>query len=407
MKLFKLDRDIYASVCLCMLISMISIATSLNGIVRGIIGPGFLLGTMIVYPIYYFCLIMTFVSNKFSIKYSVLAILIFFVVVTMISLWFNPNMAVFVYGTLEQSTVEKPMYIFFIHTFSGLVVTTYIKNYNILYKYLEYFSYATVILAFIQYFFIKDESISGTYMTFSYNILLQSVFITLLCVKKFKITRLLCSIMGFLLIFIAGCRGALVSYLLCVLIYMLLYSFNSFYKKAIVFIVMCSLIFFVYVYFEEIIDFVNKQLINMDITSRTLIKLTELDFQNDSGRSIIQDMLIENYNLFGHGFFADRVFTGHYAHNIVVELNYVFGTVGGTMLFVVLCITIIRAWFCSKENTRILLITFLSVGFIKLMFSSSFLNREPCFYALLGLCINFIKNRKSNNQLTASEVRKC
>lgn len=399
MKLFKLDKDIYASVALCMLISMISLATSVNGIATGILGTKFLIGTVIAYPVYFFFLIMTLVSNKFSVKYSVLAILIFFTVVTSISLWFNINIARFVYGTIEQTRTERPMYIFFVHTFSGLVIMTYITKHEMLYKYLEYFSYAVVALAFIQYFFFKDDTLAETYMTFSYNILLQAVFITLLCIKEFKVKRLICAIMGFLLILIAGCRGALVSYMACLLFYIVVYSFDSLYKKIVVFILTGALIALVYINFNEIINFINEQLIKMDITSRTLIKLTELDFENDSGRSIIQDMLIANFNPFGHGFFADRTLTGHYAHNIVIEILYVFGTVGGSIVLAVFAITIIRAWVGASEEKKLLLITFLSAGLLKFMFSSSFLNREPCFYALLGLCIMYIKDKKSIKKL--------
>ena len=382
---------------LCLLMSLVSLATSLNGIAAGILGTKFLIGTVIVYGAYFFFLIMSLVSNKFAIKNIVLGFIIFFAVVAAISLWCNPDIDKYIHGTVDQSRYERPIFIFFMYTFSGFVLAAYLKGYDLLCKYMEGLSYAVIAAAFLYYFFFKDDELSKYYMTFSYNMLIHVVFITLLCIKEFKIGRCVCAGAGAVLLLVAGCRGALVSYLMCVALYIITYSFNSAYKKMLVLLITASLIWLIYAYFENIILFINKQLISMDITSRTIIKLIDADFTGDSGRSLIQNALLADLNPLGHGFFADRVKTGSYAHNIAIEFIYTFGIVGGGVLLAVLLITILRAWVNTKGNNRILMIAFLSAGFFKLLFSSSFLNQEPGFYVLIGLCISFIKSKKNNN----------
>ena len=72
MKLFSMEKDKYTSMALCLLMSLVSLATSLNGIAAGILGTKFLIGTVIVYGAYFFFLIMSLVVNKFAIKNIVL-----------------------------------------------------------------------------------------------------------------------------------------------------------------------------------------------------------------------------------------------------------------------------------------------------------------------------------------------
>ena len=54
MKLFSMEKDKYTSMALCLLMSLVSLATSLNGIAAGILGTKFLIGTVIVYGAYFF-----------------------------------------------------------------------------------------------------------------------------------------------------------------------------------------------------------------------------------------------------------------------------------------------------------------------------------------------------------------
>lgn len=400
MKIFKLGKDEFVSICLCILVSMVSLVSSLNGILNHLIANGTLIGTMLVYGAFFFFLIASLALNNFAIKHIALPMLLFFLTVTAFSLWTNPDISEFVYKK-GNTLFENAIFVFFALTFSGLVLTTYLNDYNVLFKYMERFSYAVIILAFVQYFFFK---LSVQYMAFSYNLLLQAVFITLLCIKEFKISRFICAAMGFALILVAGSRGALVSFLICTLLYIIVYPFNSSLKKLMVTILIAGLILLIYKYFEEIIIFANKLLLELDISSRTLIKIAEREFDNDSGRSLIQERLFENLNLFGHGFFADRlVGTGSYAHNLFIELVYSFGILGGGFLFGVLCLAIITAFVKSSDIERIIIISFISTGFIRLMFSGSFLNQEPGFYTLIGVCASIIKHTK--HKVKTAEIR--
>lgn len=60
------------------------------------------------------------------------------------------------------------------------------------------------------------------YMTFSYNLLLPTVFLMLRCILNFRWYRLLLSVMGSIIILIAGCRGALIGLIGSLILYVFL-----------------------------------------------------------------------------------------------------------------------------------------------------------------------------------------
>ena len=373
---------------------MVSLATSLNGIIKFILPSAPAIGTMIIYAAFFFFLAATLVVNKFKFKNVVIGFVLFFVSVTALSMWGDSRISYFVYRT-GNTILENAIFVFFVLTFSGLVITTYLKDYSVLYKYMERFSYAVIFLAFVSYFFFTDEKTNETYMSFSYSILLQTVFITLLSIKEFRMRRLIFSVMGFILLLIAGSRGALVSGLLCLVFYILIFSFKSPLRKITVIFLLLLLTFLVYNNFEVIIDFIDKVLTDMNIDSRNILLITRGKFTDDSGRSIIQETILENLNLFGYGFFADRLIAnGSYSHNLFIEFLYTFGILGGSLLSAILVFVIIRSILKASDTEQIILITFLSTGFMKLMFSGSFLNQEPGFYVLLGMCICLLKRSK-------------
>lgn len=398
MKLFKLDSDTYVSIYLCLILSFVSINLSINELCNNLISNNFIGDTIIIYLAYFFFLICALVKNKFRITYESFALLIFVFVYSAISTLITPQTSYYINGFFSSDFLSRPFNAFIIFALMGFIVSTYIKKTDVLFAYMEKFSYLIVVLQGLQYLLRWKLNNLEEYMTFSYTILFSTAYLTNLCIYKFKIQRLIFSLIGAVLLVVVGCRGALLSYMACVGIYILSIPMFSSLKKITLSIFIISIVLAIYSNFNEIIYSLNDFLTGININSRALIKITESDFFLSTGRDVIRQELISNFNLFGHGFYSDRIAATNYAHNLIIEFIYDFGEIGGTFLLGILALTLIRALIKATDIEKVIIISLMSAGIFKLMFSSSFLNQEPHFYVMLGLCTVIIKRNNSSKE---------
>ena len=132
-----------------------------------------------------------------------------------------------------------------------------------------------------------------------------------------------------------------------------------------------------------------------------------INYENSNGRDMLQGYLLQKLdsnNGEGFGLLADRLEVG-FAHNIFVELWYAYGYVIGSIivgLFLLLIVILIIK--TKKTNTRIIVILFFTAGFVKLLFSSSFIV-DGSFFFLIGLCINGIREAKKQSKGRPSRYR--
>lgn len=297
--------------------------------------------------------------------------------------------------TTWRDIATNPLYILFIYAFFGYVVTRYITDYVLFTKVLARFSIAVVMCSTLSFFMTLGNDYQAEYMTFSYNMTMHSIFLFLYYFEKKNPAHLLIGILGFVMILMAGCRGATVCIGGCMLLYVLFGRMNIS-RKIILISVLAIVSVIVFAYFYELLDYLAAVAEKLHINSRTLQKIQEGEFLNDSGRGKIQAHVIEKLDIFGRGLYGDRVLTsrGGYAHNLFLELLCHYGYFLGGALCVTVLVYVIHGLFSVNNRIRFLVIVMMSTGFFKLFLSGSYLNQEPALYVLLGLCVNSVTERK-------------
>lgn len=219
---------------------------------------------------------------------------------------------------------------------------------------------------------------------------------------KMKFTYLLFSIVSGFFILVLGSRGAL----LCILFYLVVkFMLFDTGKWALNYLIKLTMpIFFIIIVSSYKLILVNLQsiLLSYRIESRSI----EL-FLNDnlylSGRDYIYsqltDYIIAN-PIIGFGIGGDRrILDGIavYAHNIGLEVLGDFGILFGSVIIIIFTFSIIHILLKKKNIKRKIIIVWLSIGFIHLFISSSYLI-EMKFWILLGLMINILFINKSSKQ---------
>lgn len=407
MKLFGLDKEKYAAVFLSFLLSVLSLTLSVGTIFEGAFGMRFAIGTLIVEILFYFFLIATFATNGLKFTGSVAVFLMFFTSAAIITMAIEPETREYIMGPYDQPFLQQYTPRFLLYCFSGFVATSYLKDTEYFFKIFEKFCYLTVILGIVCYCVSISKKIDLQYMTFSYNMLLQVTFLLLRCITKFDIKKLICGIVGLFIIFIAGCRGALICCLISMLIYILAFKSKKSIRKVILIALAIGVILLMFFNFDGFLQNVGSFLEKNNINSRTVTKITDGTFFISEGRDEITEQIIENFNLFGHGIYTDRILTGSYAHHLLYELIYDFGYVIGGGVFLWVCWLIFSAFFKANANNRTLLCALLSAGFMKFFFSSTYLNPEPALYVLLGLGLMILRKRKEEiNSIQVGEIKK-
>lgn len=297
--------------------------------------------------------------------------------------------------TTWGDVVGNPFYILFVYSFFGYVLTRYITDYDLFCRVLAGFSLAVVMCSTLSFFMTLNGGNQAQYMVFSYNMTMHSVFAFLYYFEKRNPLYLFVGVLGFVMILMAGCRGAIVCIAVSMVLYALFSKMKPFRKMVLIGALLIAVIVVV-MNFDGILNYLIDVAEKLDIDSRTLNKISEGDFFVSVGRNKIRAEVINSFDIYGHGLYGDRTLTKQntYAHNLMLEMLSHHGYILGSILMAVIVIMILRG--ISSQNRRIsfLVIVMMSTGFCKLFFSGSYLHQEPAFYVLLGLCMNSIKERR-------------
>ena len=315
-------------------------------------------------------------------------------------LYFNPSIRT-LFTEEWYNPVYSKFYAIFIYCIPALFLTVKIpENELSLVKAIIFpISITSVILGITAFSISLVFNSSREYMSFSYHLLYPS----LLCLScrtfsniKRRIIHYLCFIIGSLgvitTVFI-GSRGAM----LCICIF-LIFEFMSLKIKTI-YRIICVLIFLclgliLRFNFENIIYYLVDISDSIGIhKSRVLYRILDESFFIDDGRSWRFEAIVKGIKYFpiGYGLLGDWYCTwkygdyATYSHNIILEIFCDFGIVGGLIFFYYF----IRGSIINMKTINAnFFIVMLSFGFIRLLFSSSFVwNTE--FYILNGLIIRY------------------
>ncbi len=378
------------------LLSFLAILNCSNAFTNAI-GVHTVLDTLLLYGALWLSLIFGIWSilRTFCVKLDVLGLFVFMLLSFLLTALFYPQNLVFLY-TNPLDYAGNPLYLVFLYSFTGYIFARYLHDYNMLCSYLRIFSYIVVILSIWTYFFATDSD-ANQYMTLSYNMLLQLIFLIYNKPKRCLVIHYSIIAAGVFVVAFGGARGALLG--LLVATFFLLFSKNSTLKHktayAILFIGVAALVF---VFFEKIIaGFVNL-LDMMNISSRTLQLLLGEEDLSSQIRMNIYKMGLDNIGMFGKGLFGDRVLMqgmdDSYVHNLFLEILIDYGFIVGLALSVLIVVALIVGLKRATIDQWRLIVICIPTGFIALMVTGSYLNQAPSFYVLMGLCANVIMEGK-------------
>lgn len=343
----------------------------------------------LMYIVYFLMLGAIVIHSSFKVPLSSFVIGFFILASYIITIFFHPENVEYMW-TSADDFLSNPTYIFLFFSVIGFFLGRELYDYDLMPRVFEPFCCVTISLLAIRFFmgFIISSSVPE-YMTFSYNLLIPTTFMLIMCIREQRWYRLLFSIVGTLLIFFAGCRGAIVCLFVSAALYVFFFGKIDRRKKYSLIFLSFMVILVAVFFWTPILSAISSRLEGVGFSSRTLSMLLESDFFDSSGREGIQARAWTVVNITGNGLWGDRVLIGNYPHNLFIELLVHYGWIIGILLSAMVLYLIINGLRRADENQSVMLCT-LVAGFVKLLLSGSYLNQEPAFYILLGLCAGVI-----------------
>lgn len=350
--------------------------------------------------IYSFLMLAGFLIILGSLKRKKTIILIFFLLLSLfLTIIINPETIRFM---LNEQISSSPVIMLLLIYYPIFLLFFTKLDFNVLLRKASKYSVFTILIAllsFVNYVVILGGNLPD-YMTFSYMIVSPIIFCMIASIQNKKM--IFFSILGFVLIFIGGCRGALltVAIFYILIIFKYLSSGN---KKRDVFIkvLIVLLLIFTIVFWKEIIENVFSLLESFGYQSRIFSTILgsnyggeELSFFNSKTRIEIWENAIRSIRLIGYGLFGDRTVIVNeyndpsYVHNWLLEILLSFGLVLGIIVAGLILYIVIRGYICSKKSLdmrKIMLgYAIFSVLMIKHSISASFLTSID-FWFYLGM----------------------
>lgn len=275
----------------------------------------------------------------------------------------------------------------------GFLFFTQIKDWSnlicILNKYsILAFAIGLYILFFTNITIEKSDEALFTYMEFSYALLPFICASFTVFFKTKKKTALIVFLLGLFEILSYGCRGAIISTVLFVVLIILLKSKTN----KILFSVSTILMLFVYLNLEDIANF----LLSIDLFSNSyFLKHFVSGAMFESERSQIYNLCeirITKMGLELSGLFGDRPFCGSvYPHNFVYEILMQFGWCFGLIILISYLTLIISC--LKKKAYRESVIFILCALLLKYMLSGSYLLSGQFWIATSALIAISTSNR--------------
>lgn len=283
----------------------------------------------------------------------------------------------------------------------AFLLSSSIIDWKLVLYYLSLFAPVVIGLSLYAYY-LMGFSVYGEgkmdYMSLSYYVLTSACICLYKALDKENIFYGVISLVGLFIILAAGCRGALICYLLFVII--IIYSQITEHSKTkstrFLKLTITATVLFAIFSTAVSINSISHWFGKIGISSRSVLSLQEGSFFESYGRDLIRES-IENGildNPFGYGLFGDRYITSkyytgtEYAHNLFIEFFADFGVIGGLVLLLWIFFSIIKFYRNNKKSYLwFVLLIFLPEGLFELFFSGSFLTVIP-FWIVLGLLMN-------------------
>ncbi len=401
MKIKIYSQKVY-SLIIAYMLSFSALLNLCNGLLNTM-GLQTVLDTVVLYCIMYglliFGLFIVFYHSE-NMKVDVFLLVGFLASCYLISMIVFPQNRQYLF-TEWADYAKNPLYVIFLYSVSGYIFARRLEDYDYFKSVMQGFSYTVVIMSVPVFFFAKDSS-ARQYMTFSYNMLTHLFFLILNKPKRLKILHYITVFLGIFVFAFGGARGALLSLLIAGV---WLYVTTGKTKKKIIIGLLAVFAGIVVIFMRnEMFLLLEALLEKLSIDSRSFSYVINGEFWDDSNRFGILLNGKDAIGLFGKGLMGDRSAVGSYMHNIIMEFLVQYGAIFGTLLVVALLVCIGRALSAKNTAEYRWIIILLPCGFLKLMFTGSYLNLEPAFYIFLGFCVNALM-RSGRNADTVYKYR--
>lgn len=369
---------------------------SLTNEIMNIINVRTVFDTMILYGIFYLLLILSILcilTRIRTVPIDVSASFILFGLFYFLTYFFFVDNRIYLF-TSVWDYANNPMYYLFLYSLPGYIFIRQLKNYEYLKKVTTIFSYIIIVFSVIIFFYSPDSS-AAQYLTFSYNMLFHMLFLIYNKPKKYKMIYNLVIILAVFVFTFGGSRGALLSFLLAILL-MYIFRYRNDLRKIVLGYFAIIILFAMWGFRNELLAFLTEIIDYLSIDSRTLGFIIEGNILEDSIRMTIYQELLSKINLIGYGLMGDRMLLNgvYYAHNLFLEWLIDFGILGGTLLIIVFILILIKGLKNSNSIEQLYILMLLPNGVFELMFTGSYLNQTPALYVLVGFCVNSILRRK-------------
>lgn len=312
------------------------------------------------------------------------------------------------------STLVSPIMVFFVNYLPIFILVSSGINLTRFFQISTKISAIIIIIALIAFVnanFITKRGLSD-YMSFAY-MLLNPLFICFMVqVHSSKFLYAL-SWIGCFIIVIGGCRGALLSLAVYLILSVLFSGSNTIDIKTYIkrtAIVVGVVLFFIY--FDKVVSLIDAVLTKFGYSSRAFSFFASFLSGNvgissvleQDGRGMIWAEAFENFNAFGYGLFGDRTILYEpnnpvvYAHNWILEIILSYGVILGIVLTLFILYYISKSLIVSiKLKDRLvasMMVSAVSILMVKHMISASFMTSLD-FWFYLGIAVSIARGTYS------------
>lgn len=399
-------REILVCLTACGVVVFSQVLSLFNGILRLFITLPFKLDTLFVYGVFFLLLVFSMRTILARSSPFIFGIIAFLIIDYLIAFIVNVNYDDYYY---IEFVID-----FLIKSAPWIFVTYAVRDYKLFKKYLSYSAIIIMTSAIMNVYVFKTD-IYGEYsysQAFTYLMLPTAIIVCNSFFNRVRWFNVIFFATSIIFMLSMGSRGPL----LCVVLYVLLKLTLIFKLEAkrgmLIGAIFTSVIVPLYVFFYDILNYFLTIFQNLNLSTRTIMRLIEGDFFEDNARNLLSEYsieLIDKHAMLGVGIGTDRIklaykmqssviaeTIGWYPHNILLEIFLHFGIfIGGAIIiymFMVIYTTIFRN--LDKDAADVICI-FIGIGFFPLFISGSYITK-PLFFALCGFCLFQYKMIQAN-----------
>lgn len=242
---------------------------------------------------------------------------------------------------------------------------------------------------------VANEVMGNDNMNAAYMALPHICLLMWSTLEKFRIWKVLVTVIGILFLLSCGTRGPF----LCLAFFGIIYFFFYMKFKGAIFVKagIVSAFALLIATYNTTLYYITLLFTNLNLSTRILEHLVTGELGNYSTRSVLieglKHIMDSGDHFWGLGAFGCRNYNIIYPHLLPLDFAVTYGYFLGYLLLLLLLALIVTAFWLSRGTKRQIFIVFMfSISIIKLFLSNTFL-LEPYFYMLIGVCMSEFLNK--------------